>query len=146
MLRRRTPIRRRGKGRKRNPSKLHEREPVEAVSGGKVPPLRGQTDRQRELRAVQFDGGIEHDVWLTKLPCVVSGKRGTVPAHVVSRGAGGRWFHQVQLTPKLHAEQHLIGIRSFEAKYGVKLLAKALELASQHMAEVLEAEFAKAAS
>ncbi len=102
--------------------------------------------RAREQRALDFDGGIGHDVWITKQPCVITGSKFTVPAHVVSRGAGGRWYHLVPLTQELHDEQHRIGIKSFQKKYPVPLLQRAFEFARKHVYEVTSAELGKEAA
>lgn len=46
------------------------------------------------------------------------------PAHVRARGAGGcDLYNALSLAHHLHEEQHHIGLKSFEAKYGVDLLA-----------------------
>lgn len=94
----------------------------------------------------------EYLAWIRTLPCCVwhvrTGDRvpivigDSIPetwvarieaAHVKSRGAGG-WDvgNTVPLDMLLHTEQHRIGIKSFEAKYGVDLSAIAQQLATQY--------------
>lgn len=54
------------------------------------------------------------------------------PAHITSRNAGGDdLYNAVSLAHHLHEEQHRIGIRSFQAKYGVDLKEKAKEQTEQ---------------
>ena len=78
---------------------------------------------------------------LRGMACAISGKRDgnswlatdghlhwsfVHAAHVKSRGAGGGdLYNALPLHGYLHAEQHLIGIKSFEKKYGVDLLGLA---------------------
>ena len=103
----------------------------------------GRLARKRRLRA---RGKPRHAIsgkpdeayreWIRSLPCVVSGKRGVEACHVRSRGAGGAdRGNLVPLTPELHREQHAIGIRSFEAKYGISLRVHAERLWAHHQTQ-----------
>jgi hypothetical protein len=57
-------------------------------------------------------------------------------AHVRSRGAGGNdEANLVPLCRDHHQEQHRIGIRSFETRYGLDLKAEAHALWAQYVAE-----------
>ena len=44
-----------------------------------------------------------------------------VAAHIVSRGAGGGRFDIVNMCASHHGEQHLIGVKTFEQRYGLDL-------------------------
>lgn len=66
------------------------------------------------------------------MPCCICGRRPCDPAHVLSRGAGGKDSDVVPLCsgPRgHHREQHDIGIRSFETKHNIVLEVVAAELA-----------------
>lgn len=99
----------------------------------------------------------EYVAWIRTLPCTNAGRaeyydawvaagrpadnsddrRIIEAAHVRSRGAGGADVgNTVPLCRICHREQHRIGIKSFEAKYGVDLKALALELANRYDREV----------
>lgn len=78
-----------------------------------------------------------------ELPCLVCGSPYTVPAHVKSRGAGGtdsdcvplcdtkrRWAHGVS-GEGCHDAQHRIGIKTFQARFGVDLEVEAAKLADR---------------
>lgn len=58
---------------------------------------------------------------LRLLACVVCGKVGVQLAHVHSRGSGGGAGDIVPLCPAHHAEQHTLGIASFQARYEIDL-------------------------
>lgn len=60
------------------------------------------------------------------------------PAHTKTRGAGGKRWDLVPLSPLLHSEQHTMGIESFQAKYGVDLPALARRLWRLSPASALE--------
>jgi hypothetical protein len=76
--------------------------------------------------------------WIRTHPCVAAGRGDWIDggkpcagrvecAHVVSRGAGGPDVaNTVPLCTRHHREQHTIGIRSFETRYGLNLEMKAL--------------------
>lgn len=76
------------------------------------------------MREVQFG---EQARVCRLLPCCVCGRRPCVPAHVRSRGAGGRAEDQVPLctsTPRregCHEEQHRIGIETFQRLKNINL-------------------------
>ncbi|HEY5973807.1 MAG TPA: hypothetical protein VIU41_03615 [Geobacteraceae bacterium] len=94
----------------------------------------------------------EYCRWIRTLPCCVTGKvtgerevgmvghrhlsvrRFVVEAaHVVSRGAGGDdRGNVVPLDFMLHREQHAIGIKSFQEKYGLDLAALATRLEREY--------------
>lgn len=62
--------------------------------------------------------------WLRTLPCCIPGRHlGMVQAcHVMSRGRGGVDFGNTYPgCAGHHAEQHTIGMKAFEAKYGLDL-------------------------
>ena len=77
--------------------------------------------------------------WIRHHPCTI-GRMGVCrwpsdAAHVRSRGAGGLDAgNVVPLCPIHHAEQHRIGIRSFEKNHGVDLKAEAERLAREYEA------------
>lgn len=52
------------------------------------------------------------------------------PAHVLSRGAGGKdWANCAPLCRRHHSEQHHLGLRSFELRHGIDLGAVAAHVA-----------------
>lgn len=68
-----------------------------------------------------------------KLPCCVCNKRPpSDPAHVVSRGAGGRDLGNiVPLCRRHHNEQGARGIKTFQSEHAIDLAAIARELAEK---------------
>lgn len=88
---------------------------------------------------------VERVLWVKDQPCAVwlavSG-RVTVPpggscagaiecAHVVSRGAGGKWTSVISLCRRHHQHQHSLGVRTFAKQYSLDLAAIAAELATR---------------
>lgn len=65
--------------------------------------------------------------WIAQRPSIVSGKLGCENVHVKSGGMGRKadacWI--IPLTPSEHRELHQHGAQTFEAKYGIDLLAAA---------------------
>lgn len=75
----------------------------------------------------------EYAAWIRNGWCILGGacEGFTEAAHVRSRGAGGDDVgNLVRLCKKHHAEQHTLGIRSFQRKYCIdmKLAAETLAL------------------
>lgn len=64
--------------------------------------------------------------------CLVTKTTPCEPAHIVSRGASGGRYDIVPLSAAMHAEQHLIGIKSFAAKYSLDLRAEADRVSLLH--------------
>lgn len=93
--------------------------------------------------------------WVRRQPCIITGLRtGSIwkdtrsrrriarihPCHIESRGAGGYdRGNVVSMQAWLHREQHRIGILTFQAKYGIDLKARAVELAQRYEMEHPEA-------
>jgi hypothetical protein len=107
---RKTPLRR-SKGLSRGPAPRRRRSAVKAAE---------KFDREY--------GGDERMTWLKGQPCAVSGQRGDiVAAHVKTGGTGrkadAKWT--IPLLRTLHDELHQHGVKTFEAKYRVNLLALA---------------------
>ncbi len=67
---------------------------------------------------------------MRSLACVVAGcTDGRIEcAHVRSRGAGGDWTSQVPLCVVHHAEEHALGIVTFQSRHGLDLA----DLAAAH--------------
>jgi hypothetical protein len=105
-------------------------------------PVRNE-GRSKETEQIQFEGGIGHRAWICKRRCLVCTAPFSDPAHAVSRGAGGKWFHLVPLCRKHHTEQHDHGLKTFQAKYQVNLRSVARLLAQEHLNEVLGSEAAR---
>jgi hypothetical protein len=80
-----------------------------------------------------LSGGVKAD-FVRANGCVLRGMGGCGligsidAAHVRSRGAGGDSRDLVGLCTRHHAEQHAIGILSFQERYDIDLKAKAEEL------------------
>ena len=90
----------------------------------------------RSRRARRFEEGFESEervAWYRHQFCAVPGCP-TGPcevAHVKSRAAGGTADDAVPLCSPHHREQHDIGIRTFEGKYGLDL-----ETMAEHYAQL----------
>jgi hypothetical protein len=70
----------------------------------------------------------EHAVFVRTLPCAVCLRRPVDAAHVRSRGAGGTAADLVPLCREHHAEQHTVGIATFQRRHGLDLPALARTL------------------
>ena len=86
----------------------------------------------------RFPKGVDEAFrqWVRGHRCVVPGCPQHLPsecAHVKSRGAGGKDLGNcVSLCGFHHAFQHIVGIRSFQAKFGLDLKVIAANLASHY--------------
>ena len=107
-------------------------------------PLR-RAGRIRAKGRARFAGRSDpaYRAWIRQQPCLLANVarcRGVVEAcHVKSKGAGGG--DQANLYPacsRHHAEQHAIGIRTFQAKYSVDLHLTAARCAVAYTAGFLE--------
>jgi len=125
-----------------------------------VSPLKRTRIKSRRSKPRRRAGACrEYLDWLKTQKCVITGKRhgmlyrdGTFtcgryelanwrtiivdPAHVRTKRLGGDLWNAVPLAHHLHEEQHRIGIKSFQAKYGVDLA----ELAREHTERWLQTE------
>lgn len=111
-LRRRTPLRSKARTLRR---------------GKRLAPV--NEERLARLRAEQF--GPQADLART-LPCCACGAPPpSDPAHVRSRGAGGKDADVVPLCRKHHDEQHQHGIQTFQERHGVDLADVARQLAAR---------------
>lgn len=119
-------------------------------SGSALPkrnPRRAKARRERDFG--------DYAEWIRGRPCVigeVAWRRATVglgapiactghsePAHVKSRGAGGRALgNLLSLCHDHHSEQHSLGIKSFAAKYSIDLSGVASALAARYREETGE--------
>jgi len=73
-------------------------------------------------------GSLERVEFIQSLPCIVCGRGPVEAAHAKSRGAGGGPDDLLPLCggpDGHHAEQHRIGVRTFEKRHGVNLKASA---------------------
>lgn len=79
-------------------------------------------ERRDKLWREHF-GSEERVEWVTGHACEVPGcwTRPTEAAHAKSRGSGGTADDLLSLCYEHHAEQHTIGVRTFEAKHGISL-------------------------
>ncbi len=158
----RSPLRRGTKGLKRAPSRRPTLpEGAEAHQWSTLP----RENKRRKAKRRAEDFGPHGDWIIPALPCAVEYKewwskvsdttvaammdaalwdRGRYemvshPAHAAkSRGAGGRRWDLVPLSPLLHDEQHRTGIDTFQAKYGVDLRSLASRLWRLSPARALE--------
>lgn len=84
---------------------------------------------RRKRERERSSGPKARRTWLHEQPCVITGQSPVEEAHVRcgggSRKADAKWT--VPMIGRLHHESHTIGIKSFEAKYGVDLDALAIE-------------------
>ena len=85
--------------------------------------------RMAALNAAAF--GPQADL-CRSLPCCCCGAPPpSDPAHVRSRGAGGRDSDTVPLCRQCHTAQHTLGIRTFQAEHSLDLVAEAARLAGE---------------
>lgn len=95
-----------------------------------------------------FPKNVDEDYreWIRALPCILSGKMiahgqhicwGAVQVcHVKTRGAGGPDRKNcVPMCASAHDQQHVIGIREFEQRWGVSLKTIARQLTEIYEAE-----------
>lgn len=75
--------------------------------------------------------------WVRQQPCAIRMQHShhdicthrSEAAHVKTRGARGGWFNNlVPLCRIAHAEQHAMGVKSFQAKYHYAMEAHAIHL------------------
>lgn len=116
-MKRSTPLRRTGGLRRTGPPK-------------RKTSLRAVNSSRRAERFERDFGSAERLAWVQALPCA------TCPAgppcqasHVRSRGAGGSADDVIPQCVRCHAELHQVGRRTFEARHGVELAARAAETA-----------------
>ena len=98
--------------------------------------IRKVNPKRKASRMERDYGGPKAD-WIRSLPCCVPAcETGLVivAAHARSRGAGGHADSLVSMCAPHHREQH-DGIKTFEAKYGINLLALAAELEARWQTE-----------
>lgn len=100
---------------------------------------------KRKGHAFPKNVDLDYRAWIGRLPCILrvagcwSDFLGTVidVAHVKSRGAGGADRNNlVPLCHFHHMQQHYLGIRSFQARYGMDLKVIARQLTTVYEAEV----------
>jgi hypothetical protein len=93
------------------------------------PKRRNEAARQRAKHERAY-GPEDRNTWLHSLPCIVTGRRPVVAAHVVAGGigfkAGAEWL--VPMIDAKHQELHRIGRTSFELKYNVDLRHEAIRV------------------
>jgi len=90
-------------------------------------------DRRDRLRREAF--GVQASFCRTLPCCVCEAPAPSDPAHVRSRGAGGRDRENVvPLCREHHVEQHSAGIETFGSRYGVDLSEIAVETWSRLVA------------
>lgn len=90
---------------------------------------------RQEPKAFQHRRVPEYREWIRSYACLIRyadcslGVFGSECAHVKSRGAGGNDVGNcVPLCHYHHQQQHAIGIRSFQRRYGIDLYAIAADL------------------
>ena len=72
---------------------------------------------------------LPYRAWIRTQPCIICG-RDAEPCHVRSRGAGGTDLGNIVPMCRIHhTEQHKIGIKTFQAKWRVDMVALALQYA-----------------
>ena len=94
--------------------------------------------RKAQKRSERTDG--EYLAWVRLQPCAVGGDcRGAVCAHhEPPRSHSGDWHDHrtVSLCDRHHTQRHFVlGPRLFAEKYGICLLARALELRGRYLTE-----------
>lgn len=93
-------------------------------------PLRQRNPARRaRLLAEQF--GAQAQRCRESACCVCGAPPPSDPAHVRSRGAGGKDADTVPLCRSCHDEQHRVGIASFSEWHGIDLAAHAAQLAEE---------------
>ena len=97
--------------------------------GGAVGDCSTVTRTAAEKRRIY--GTKERIAWFKTLPCVICGTPGPCDmAHSVSGGMGRKadYTTLVPLCGVCHREQHQMGTKSFEARYGVSLTDRAAQI------------------
>lgn len=93
--------------------------PIDEVTQVKTKKLIN-TERKLEQFEKHF-GSVERVNQINTQPCIICGKIPSENMHVISRSAGGTWEDIIPACHQHHAEQHLIGIKSFQEKYQLNL-------------------------
>jgi len=103
------------------------REEGHKFSALKRTPIRPRNDKRRDREWTRAYGSEERVQWVQSLPSVASGETPSVNAHVRTGGTGrkadARWI--VPLTWDEHEKLHRVGVKSFEATYGIDLESEA---------------------
>ena len=93
------------------------------------PPRRVNPGRKARLHAEAFGDQAAH---CRTLPCCICrAPPPSDPAHVRSRGAGGKDKDTVPMCRQHHQDQHQIGIKTFQRIYEVDLAAIARQIAAE---------------
>ena len=104
------------------------------------PVNRSRRDREYE----RTYGSVERVAWVKTQRCVISGELADDIDNMHAKGDGaGRKADYIWIVParrKFHREAHRIGVKSFQAKYGVDLIQLAEETQRQWLLHLLERE------
>jgi hypothetical protein len=100
-----------------------------AVERKKPKPIK-KVNRERKAARLERDFGDPQPRACRRMPCCVCSRRPADPAHIVSRGAGGRPDQCVPLCRRCHSAQHSEGIKTFQERRGINLELVAAEIAS----------------
>ena len=75
-------------------------------------------------------GPPSYRVWLESKGCILCRTTPIEIAHVRTGGMGRKadWTHTIPFCHTHHAEQHQIGTKSFQARYGVSLTDRAAQI------------------
>lgn len=110
--------------------KARKRKPIaERVRIAKKSRKSGHKNKRAATFARAF-GSIERVEWMHTVGCSVCSRGPVEIAHAKSRGAGGTSADTLPLCREHHHEQHAVGIRTFEAKYGIDMTAAAAQMES----------------
>jgi len=85
-------------------------------------------NRTRKERRWRTAFGTPHRVaWMKGKGCDVPGcyRRDVECAHVTSRAAGGTYRQTIPLCARHHAAQHSMGVKTFEALFGIDMAERA---------------------
>lgn len=102
-------------------------------------PMKRVNPRRRRARHRRDFG--ERAPVVRGMACLAASDRCAGPieaAHARSRGAGGDRYQLVPLCSAHHREQHSVGVRTFQTRHGIDLLAAAARIAAELDARGLE--------
>lgn len=104
--------------------------------------VKARNHRRRELEHARAYCGLDRVQWIKSQPCVVSGEQANdvQNAHVKTGGMGRKadYIWIVPMRAGYHRQLHRVGVESFQAIFGVDLVALAEETQRRWLAYLLD--------
>jgi len=76
----------------------------------------------------------DYKQWVTRFPCIASGKPADDPNHLDSQGSGGSDYTVVPMTRGVHTQFHKMPLSKFEKRWGVNTWRAAHQLTRRYFA------------